>query len=303
MSERAVDRNGVLRVVTLNTGSLFEPDWPSRRMELVAWLGELDADVVCLQEVWETDTDGCSATWIVDQFPEGHWHWAFGGPAYVPFNQTEPVRFGSAILSRWPLEWSRLDVLPIDDRRGIPDYFRMPLELFSARTAGIDFYSTHLAPPPQQAYHRIAQVMFINDVIKARQTGTDLVGPILCGDFNAEADSDEIRFLKSLATIEGQSTYFQEAWQVTAQTGLGITADPRSNPTAASLNTPPKRIDYVFAADAFLRPKGAGLISHVELCFNEPLTGVYASDHFGLMAEVIWPNRPSRPTQMEQIRG
>jgi endonuclease/exonuclease/phosphatase family metal-dependent hydrolase len=292
MSERACDRTNVLRVVTLNIGSLFEPDWANRRVELVDWLRSLDADVVCLQEVWETHDDSNSAAWIVDQFASGHWHWAFGGPEFHPFNRAGSVRFGSAILSRRPFEWTRLDILPIDQRAGIPKSFTMPLELFSARTGGIDFYSTHLAPAPAQGYQRVKQVMFIDEVIRARQTSTDHVGPILCGDFNAEADSDEIRFLKSLATIDGRSTYYQEAWQATAQTGLGLTADPRVNPTARYLNVPPKRIDYIFAGDAFYHPDGAGLITHVEVCFNEPRTGVYASDHFGLMAEINWPNRP-----------
>jgi endonuclease/exonuclease/phosphatase family metal-dependent hydrolase len=286
MSERAAERGSVLRVVTLNMGSLFEPNWEQRRAELVVWLRDLDADVVCLQEVWERDGAPNSAAWIVEQFPSAHWHWAFGGPEFEPFGIREPVRFGSAILSRQRLEWTRLDLLPIDDRPGTTAAMRMPLELFSARTGGVDVYSTHLAPAPAQAYQRIRQVQFIDGVISSRLTPTDIVGPVLCGDFNAEPDSDEIRFLKAAATIDGRSTYYQEAWQVTAQTGLGLTADPRVNPTAAYLNVPPKRIDYVFAGDPFFRPNGAGLITHVEVCFDEPRTGVYASDHFGLMAEI-----------------
>ena len=39
-----------LRVVTLNAGTLLEPDWPAREGEVVARLDELDPDVVCLQE-------------------------------------------------------------------------------------------------------------------------------------------------------------------------------------------------------------------------------------------------------------
>jgi endonuclease/exonuclease/phosphatase family metal-dependent hydrolase len=271
-------------------GSLFEPDWPTRRIELVTWLGDLDADIVCLQEVWETETEANTTRWIVDQFPTNHWNWAFGGPEVFVNGRVDPVRFGSAILSRHPIEQSQLDLLPVDTKSGTPAVFQMPMELFSVRTGGIDVYSTHLAPPPQQAYHRIRQVMFIDEVIRTRQRITDLVGPILCGDFNAEADSDEIRFLGGLATINDTSTYYQEAWRATAQPGLGITADPRVNKTAAYLNVPPKRIDYIFAADAFFRDGGAGLITHVERCFDEPLTGVYASDHFGLMAELVWPD-------------
>ena len=43
----------VSRVVQLNVDSIFGPKWPDRRVEVVTWLEELVADVVCLQEVWE----------------------------------------------------------------------------------------------------------------------------------------------------------------------------------------------------------------------------------------------------------
>jgi endonuclease/exonuclease/phosphatase family metal-dependent hydrolase len=144
-SSRNLDRSKVLRVVTLNMGSLFEPDWPTRRMELVAWLQDLDADIVCLQEVWETDAEPNTASWIVDQFPANHWHWAFGGPEVFVQGKTDPIRFGSAILSRRTIEESHLDLLPIDKKSGTPEVFRMPMELFSVRTGGVDVYSTHLA--------------------------------------------------------------------------------------------------------------------------------------------------------------
>jgi hypothetical protein len=39
---------GVLRVVQLNMDSLLSPRWVERRHEIVTWLDELDADVVCL---------------------------------------------------------------------------------------------------------------------------------------------------------------------------------------------------------------------------------------------------------------
>ena len=42
-----------LRVLTLNIGSLLEPDWDRRRHEIVAWVDRLDPDVICFQEVSE----------------------------------------------------------------------------------------------------------------------------------------------------------------------------------------------------------------------------------------------------------
>jgi len=38
----------MLRIMSLNVGSLFEPDWETRRHEVVAQILQADADVVCL---------------------------------------------------------------------------------------------------------------------------------------------------------------------------------------------------------------------------------------------------------------
>jgi endonuclease/exonuclease/phosphatase family metal-dependent hydrolase len=284
-----------LRVVTLNAGSLFEPDWPGRRAEQVAWLDELDADVVCLQEVWQDDATPCSTEWLVDH-TAADWHWTFGGFPFPPELGSKPdLLFGSAILSRWPIEHEELIPLPVDHGE-VPDpFWRLQLELLHVVTAGVHVFSTHLAPPPAQAYHRRRQVLAIDDAVRAAvDARPSTMVPILCGDFNAEPDSDEIRFLTSLATIGGRSTYLQDAWRVTAHTDPGFTGDPRTNPLCASFNVPPKRLDYVFVGDPWGK-HGAGVVARAELAFHEARTGVLASDHYGLVVDVAWPAMPDRP--------
>jgi endonuclease/exonuclease/phosphatase family metal-dependent hydrolase len=114
---------------------------------------------------------------------------------------------------------------------------------------------------------------------------------VLCGDFNAEPDSDEIRFLCSLTALEGRTAFYQDAWRV-AGDGPGYTQDWRTNPIAAALNVHRKRIDYVFVGDPFQRRGGAGRILDAQLAFQEPLTGILASDHAGLVVDIVWPDRP-----------
>jgi endonuclease/exonuclease/phosphatase family metal-dependent hydrolase len=118
--------------------------------------------------------------------------------------------------------------------------------------------------------------------------------PILCGDFNAEPDSDEIRFLSSLTMLDGRTTFYQDAWRV-AGDGPGYTQDWRTNRIAASLNVHRKRIDYVFVGDPFLRQGSAGRVLSASVAFDSPLTGVLASDHAGLVVEVAWPSKPPVP--------
>jgi endonuclease/exonuclease/phosphatase family metal-dependent hydrolase len=291
----------VLRVVQLNVGSLLEPGWDERRHEIVAWLSHLDPDVVCLQEVWEDVNTANTAGWIAERLPRMGGHWVFGGAPLAEALWPDPsLRFGSAVLSRWPIDEHAHHRLPVGPD---PDAIvaGVPWELLHVRTAGLDVFSCHLAPAPTHGLHRQVQVVAIDDIIRAARGDQDALAgfgqrrasmpAILCGDFNAEPDSDEIRFLCALHALEGRTVYYQDAWRV-AGDGLGYTQDWRANPIAASMNVHRKRIDYVFVGDPFMRAGDAGRVLRAELAFHEQLTGVLASDHLGLVVDVRWPARP-----------
>jgi endonuclease/exonuclease/phosphatase family metal-dependent hydrolase len=294
---------GILRVVTLNCGSLLEAGWADRRVEVVAWLRELEPDVVCLQEVWEDAGHPCSAGWVADAMPEAGWHRHFGGDAIGARLWPDPsLRFGSAVLSRWPIDGAAYHRLPVvgDDDPYVTD---IPWELLHVRTAGLDVFSCHLVAAPRDGRRRQAQVVAIDDIVAAATGDRDAAATppgepregmpaILCGDLNAEPDSDEVRFLTSLTALEGRTTFWQDAWRVAGDGGPGLTQDWRANPSAAALNVHRKRIDYVFVGDAFRRRGGGGRVLSARLAFHEPRTGVLASDHFGLVVEVVWPGRP-----------
>jgi endonuclease/exonuclease/phosphatase family metal-dependent hydrolase len=186
--------------------------------------------------------------------------------------------------------------------RSCSDRFRdaVELELLAARTTGVEIFTTHLAPMPQRGSLRRQQVRFIDETIAAWRDPQSPLPPILCGDFNAEPDSDEIRFLCGLTSIDGRDTWWQEAWRGTGRTDPGFTQDP-ANPYYRRFNMPPKRVDYVFVGDTWLvrdvatnEPPEAnrGRIVAAQLAFDEQLTGVFASDHYGVTADIAWPGRP-----------
>ena len=91
-----------LRVLTWNLWHRFGP-WEARRPAIAATLARLDADVICLQEVWADERGGLRrgagrrARASTTSTAPG---WSFDG-----------VRFGNAVLSRWPITAS--DVLPL----------------------------------------------------------------------------------------------------------------------------------------------------------------------------------------------
>ena len=65
-----------------------------------------------------------------------------------------------------------------------------------------------------------------------------------------------------------------------------MTQDWRTHPFAAGLNVHRKRIDYIFVGDPFMRAGDRGRVLDVEVICDQPLTGVMASDHSGLVATI-----------------
>lgn len=290
-----------LRIVQLNVGSLLEPNWEARRVEIAAWLRELQPDVCCFQEVWADDAHTPSIDWVADETADLGWYRAFeGGPFGEAFWPDRSMRFGSAVLSRWPIDEQHLHLLPVVDDDDDPMPANVPWELLHVRTADLDVFSVHLAAAPTHGLHRRRQVVEIDRVIREVRGDRDRLElgtkrphmpHVLCGDFNAEPDSDEIRFLSSLTPLDGRTTFHQDAWRMAGE-GPGYTQDWRVAPLARAMNVNRKRIDYVFVGDAFQRAGGAGRIQRAELAFHEPRTGVIASDHLGLVVDVVWPQRP-----------
>ena len=80
--------------------------------------------------------------------------------------------------------------------------------------------------------------------------------------------------------------------RVAGDGGPGFTQDWRTNPIAAAMNVHRKRIDYVFVGDPFQRAGGAGRVLRAKVVCDEPRTGIVASDHAGVLADIAWPTRP-----------
>ena len=291
--------------MSLNIGSLFEPDWDQRRHEVVAHVKAADPDIVCLQEVWQQGPGSDTAQWVRDQLDTAgqSYHHVFGGHGFGDFVEQNPdFRFGSAILSRWPIVDSNLWRLPVADDPNDPIPAMVPWELLHARTAGLDIFTTHLAPAPIHGRHRRLQVLEIDTLMRQVRDDLDKITfgtrrqampAILTGDFNAEPDSDEIRFLKGLTVFDDRTTFMQDAWAVAGDGGPGYTNDWQTHPLSAMLNVHRKRIDYIFVGDPFMRQGNAGRLHSCRVIANEPLTGIQASDHIGLLAEIEWPTRPA----------
>ena len=262
----------MLRVMTLNIWNLMGP-WRDRRIEIVAWLDRLAPDVVCLQEVAERADGTNQAGWLAEH-AAGDWHCAFAGVGEVGRG-----RFGNAVLSRRPIDESASDDLPYEHRAD--DVQRV---VCHARTGGVDVFCTHLNWRLDDGVMRERQVERLVDVVEERADPASPLPPVLAGDFNADPDAEEIRFLCGLTSRNGRSAYFQDAWRVAGGREPGFTWDNR-NPFAAADREPDRRIDYVFVGWRS-QPKGPGQVESARVVCDRALTGTFASDHFGLLAEI-----------------
>jgi endonuclease/exonuclease/phosphatase family metal-dependent hydrolase len=278
----------VARVVTLNLWGT-EPPLERRLALATRQLQGLAPDVVCLQEV--RPLDGRAGRTTADVLAD-----ALGMVArYAPSIRWADGAFGPgrpggeeglAILSRWPVREQR--VLPLPELR--PTEARLLLSARLDTPAGpIWFHTTHLHYRLDDGVAREAQVVAIDDAIRACGRGNDDPPQVLCGDFNATADSDEMRFLRGLHTLAGRRTHFQDAWlrQHGAAPGLTWSSDNEHTRPLRSLDID-RRIDYVLVTSR--KKDGRGTVRACDVVLvereGEGADAVCASDHYGVLAEI-----------------
>ncbi|MDP1795396.1 MAG: endonuclease/exonuclease/phosphatase family protein, partial [Acidimicrobiales bacterium] len=204
----------MLRVFTLNHW-YTAGDWRARRVEICAWIKHLEPDVICLQEVLESPDGDNTARWLAEH-AAGEWHVAFTGRDVFD----GAAKFGNAILSRWPIDSTNDRDLTSNPPGRLDEVQRCVLH---ARTNGYDLYSTHLVWRYEEGAIREKEVVELDDFVRETAGDDSPIPPVICGDFNAEPDSTEVRFLTGGHAIDGRSTYYQDAWRVAPGKGDGFT--------------------------------------------------------------------------------
>ena len=257
-----------LSVLTWNLWWQFGP-WLARAAAIETTLANANADVIALQEVWG-DADKNYAAILAEKLGLHHFH-----ADCMTMNR---VGFGNAILSRWPIQDTKVITLSGAEESG------ETRNALYARIDGprgpIDAFCTHLNWRYEQSHIRQVQVREVAAFVKANAAGK--MPPILCGDFNAEPMSEEVRMLTGLTTAAAKGLVFHDAWNVAGE-GAGLTWDNRNTFVAAEFE-PDRRIDYIFAGHP--KARGRGHVTDVEIIGNAPVDGVWPSDHYGLMAKV-----------------
>ena len=292
-----------MRVVTWNVWWRFGP-WEQRQPALTAVLRSLDPDVVCLQEVWAT-ADGHQAeilgaalglhvAAVPHAGPERE-----GGDSVSTSNTSfdsasfdsapfDSASFGNAVLSRWPIVEHEVVPLPLADGR--PGHRHVVAAVVDAPHGPTTVMSTHLEYPFDQSALRSRQVTALCELVADRRADDprSAFPPILCGDFNAVPDSDEMRSLTGQAPPPVPGLVFTDAWAA-AGDGPGWTWDDR-NPHLADTSWPRRRLDYVLVG--WPRPKPVGNPVRARIAGAGRHNGVWPSDHLAVCVDLETQENP-----------
>lgn len=256
-----------VRVITWNVWGRHGP-WAEREPAIVATLADARPDVVVLTESWATEGDSqCARLAGPLDLP----HYTFSG---VTAQEDADALSGVGVLSRWPIRRessltfgaARVQFAEVAGPRGPILVYGLVMDAWwfdqgQARQDAVRELLTAISEPP------------------------DPRAPlIVCGDFNADPDSDEIRLLTGRAAAPVPGLSFYDAWETAGTERAPGCTWSNNNPWATQLLWPSRRIDYVFSAAP--RPGGAGHPRHTAVRGDQPVSGIYPSDHYALEAHL-----------------
>jgi endonuclease/exonuclease/phosphatase family metal-dependent hydrolase len=266
-----------LRVVTLNLWNERE-DVRARMAVASAGLKALAPDVVALQEVVSAAGGIGNQGQILAAALDAH-------VAFDPVIERAGVALGNAVVSRYPIRRHESIALPSAD-----DDPRRAMYCELDTPAGkVPFFNCHLSWEMWHPQRREAQVVAVDEFVRRFPGDTPA---ILCGDFNTPPDSAAIHFMTGKMSLAGRGTYYRDAWARRRPHSDGYTWSER-NPHTVRWIERNRRLDYVFVGQ--IREDGWGAILDARVVLDIPdANGVYASDHFGVYAEIGIATAPEK---------
>lgn len=256
------------RAATLNIWSRFGP-WEDRLVAIRAGLETLAPDVLGMQEVLRFA--GMDQAALVAEGLGYEIAWGLSSE-----NHGFPT--GNAILSRWPI--LRSEVIPLPNG-GSDEHRSIVFAELKAPFGHVPVFCTHMNWKFHHGHIRVMQVKTLVEAV-TRLAPLDGFPPVVVGDFNAEPDADEMRYMRGLTGLGGPCVYFADSF-LCAGEGPGITFSKR-NPFAGPMREPERRIDYVYVRGPDDSQRGEP--TEARVCFDEEHAGTFPSDHFGVIATI-----------------
>ena len=267
-----------VRIVTQNILGPANPDWERRGPLLARTLRQLDADVVALQEVPIADGPA-----FVEELL---------GPGYhvQGFSQTADDGVGAALATKSPHR-----VLEEIDQRCTPrasDFPWCATLLVEVDTAVGRLLIAHHKPSWQFGYELEREAQALAAARLVEQFADDKTHAVLLGDLDATPDASSIQFLRGRRSLDGTSVCYQDAWETVHPHDAGVTVSPENPLWAAGecATAVARRIDYVLIRSIIHGPTLQVLAC--DRVLDEAVDGVWASDHFGVVADLAVPDHP-----------
>ena len=259
-----------VRIVTWNVWGRYGKDWKRRQEGIENELLNVAPDVVCLVEAWrmgETTQPEAIAKRL------GSSHHCFVGD----WEQEDWVS-GVGVVSRWSMSEPVRRPLRDEDGNGVGEAMHVVLD---GDRGPIQLFIAMLDYPLSASALRQQQTKELGRFVSESASGRYLT--LICGDFNAGPDSDELRMLTGRSAATEPGLVFYDAWELAGDGTPGSTWSNR-NPLAAMGLYPDRRFDYVLSA--WPRLGGVGHPVHCELLGVRPPDQPQLSDHYGVLADL-----------------
>jgi endonuclease/exonuclease/phosphatase family metal-dependent hydrolase len=261
-----------MRVVTMNVLGPANPHWDSRRRLIAKTLRQLNPDIIALQEV----PIGCAPE-VVDELI---------GPGYHVrgFGRTADDGVGGALATRWP----HSILGEIDQRRtaGLPWCATLIVQV--DKPAG-QVVVAHHKPSWPFGHELDRERQAVAAVRELERHAADADHVIVLGDFDATPDAASMRFWRGRQSLDGISVCYQDAWETVhpdepGHTFTAVNPLVRAGEVATAVS---RRIDYILVRAGDHGPSLQ--VRSCELVLDGPVDGVWASDHFGVVADLEVP--------------
>jgi endonuclease/exonuclease/phosphatase family metal-dependent hydrolase len=263
---------GVMRVASLNLWGRYG-EWEERRSVLARGLRALRPDLVAFQEA----VVGSGYDQVVDLLGSGFYVYHQAG--------READGSGLSIASRWPLGEVHEEALDTTSR--VEPSRSAVAEVLAPDPLGMLLLAHHNASWQLGFEHeRELEAVGTHRLVEEIARRSDARHVVLVGDFNAAPDSASMRFWRGLRSLGGTSVCYRDAWESCHPSDPGHTFSP-TNPLVGGgewATEQGRRIDYVMVRCGHHGPT-LNILSCARV-FDEPVGGVWASDHFGVVADL-----------------
>jgi endonuclease/exonuclease/phosphatase family metal-dependent hydrolase len=207
---------------------------------------------------------------------------------------------GISIASRWPIGKVWEPDLNVTPRTEDFACGTLIAEVLAPEPIGPLLFVNHL-PNWQLTFEheRELQTVIAARTIEEIAEGREGLHVVLAGDLDATPDAASVRFWRGRQSLGSMSVCYRDAWESThpGEEGHTFTSE---NPLVTAENWDwelelGRRIDYVM-----VRCSDHGPTLDVRACqriFDEPVKGVWGSDHFGVVADLSAQTSGGRPVR------